>query len=134
MPVKLRNKPLTTFSVISLADIVLLLLIYFLLTSTFVLSQGIRVRLPRAEAKPLKGRAPVVLTLTRDGRLYLNQRPLSLDEVPPQLHAVLQKNPEAPVVLMSDREVPLQRAIEVLEAAQKAGARRLVIATHEVGE
>ncbi len=131
MPVKLRNKPLTSFSVISLADIVLLLLIYFLLTSTFVLSQGIRVKLPRAEAKPLKERAPVVLTLTRDGRLYLNQEAVELAALPPKLHALLRDHPQTPVVLMSDREVPLQRAIEVLEAAQKGGAQRLVIATQE---
>ncbi len=134
MPVKLRNKPLTTFSVISLADIVLLLLIYFLLTSTFVLSQGIRVKLPKAEAKPLKERSPVVLTLTRDGRLYLNQEAIALDALPPRLHQILQRRPETPVVLMSDREVPLQRAIEVLEAARKGGAERLVIATHEGSE
>ena len=134
MPVKLRNKPLTTFSVISLADIVLLLLIYFLLTSTFVLSQGIRVKLPKAEAKSLKARAPVVLTLTRDGRLYLNQEAITLETLPPRLHKLLQQRPETPVVLMSDREVPLQRAIEVLEAAQKGGAERLVIATHEGNE
>ncbi len=134
MPVKLRNRPLTTFSLISLADIVLLLLIYFLLTSTFVLSQGIRVKLPRAEAKPLKERAPVVLTLTRDGRLYLNQESVTLDDLPPKLHRLLAQHPQRPVVLMSDREVPLQRAVEVLEAARKGGADRLVIATHEGGE
>ncbi len=131
MPVKLRNRPLTTFSLISLADIVLLLLIYFLLTSTFVLSQGIRVKLPRAEAKPLKQRSPVVLTLTRDGRLYLNQEAVTLEDLPPKLHQILSQHPQSPVVLMSDREVPLQKAVEVLEAARKGGAERLVIATHE---
>lgn len=122
---------MSTFPIISLADIVLLLLIYFLLTSTYVISQGIRVKLPRAETKKIQQVQNIVISLTKDGKVFLNQKPVEQKDLTLRIRDLLKKSPNAIIVLMADKDVNIQQAVTVLESASKAGGSRLVIATTE---
>ncbi len=126
-----RHKPMAAFSIISLADIVLLLLIYFLLTSTYVVSQGIKVRLPKAEAERVQEVQNIVVSITREGKIFLNNRPVTIQELTPKIHQLLKERPGASIVLMADEDVRIQEAVNVLEASAKAGGRKLIIATRE---
>lgn len=67
------REPLTTFSMAGLTDIVLLLLIFFLLTSSFIPQFGIQVNLPRAETSAPMEQQYVSVAITDDGRFYVNQ-------------------------------------------------------------
>jgi biopolymer transport protein ExbD len=67
------KQPLTTFSLAGLTDIVLLLLIFFLLTSNFIPQFGIQVNLPQAEASAPMEAQYVTVAITDDGRFYVNQ-------------------------------------------------------------
>ncbi len=122
---------MSTFPIISLADIVLLLLIYFLLTSTYVISQGIRVKLPKAETKRIQQVQNIVITLTKEGKVFVNQKPVDQKDLTLKVRELLKNSPDAIIVLMADRDVDLQKAVTVLESASKAGGSRLVIATTE---
>ncbi len=126
-----RHKPMAAFSIISLADIVLLLLIYFLLTSTYVVSQGIKVRLPKAEAERVQEVQNIVVSVTKEGKIFLNNRPVTVQELTPKIHQLLKERPGAAIVLMADEDVRIQEAVRVLEASAKAGGRKLIIATRE---
>ena len=68
------KQPLTTYSLASLTDIVLLLLIFFLLTSSFIPQFGIQVNLPRAETSAPMEDQYVSVAITSDGRYYVNQK------------------------------------------------------------
>ena len=72
---KLRTslKPVTTFNAISLTDIVFLLLIFFLLSSTFILQPGVKVELPTTTTTEVSAEKSIVLTIDRNGTLFLNE-------------------------------------------------------------
>lgn len=132
MRIEPRHKPLAAFHVISLADVVLLLLIYFMLTSTYVISAGLRVNLPQATAERVEAPEKIVITVTKEGMIYVNRDPVGLLQVAPKVSSLLSQNPKAHVVLMADEEVSLGLAVKVLDAARRAGATRFLIATRQV--
>lgn len=74
-----EEKPLSTFSLAGLADIILLLLIFFILTSSFVTQFGIQVTLPRTETGVTADDQYVTVTLTEDGNYFVDQSPVTRD-------------------------------------------------------
>ena len=70
-----QEKPLSTFSLAGLADIILLLLIFFILTSSFVTQFGIQVTLPKTDAGVTADEQYVTVTLTEDGNYFVEQSP-----------------------------------------------------------
>jgi len=124
-----RNKSITTFSFISLADVVLLLLIFFLLSSTFIVQPGIRVRLPKARIREQESERNILITLTKDGKLYLGDENVDFEALPAKLYSLLLDNPDQLIVLRADRDVSLERAVQILDMAKSAGGERFLIAT-----
>ncbi|MCK4545470.1 biopolymer transporter ExbD [candidate division WOR-3 bacterium] len=74
-----KTKP--SISPISIADIVLLLLIFFLLTSTYVAQTGIKVGLPKSSAHHALSEKNVIITVTINGEIYINDHQTSLDNI-----------------------------------------------------
>jgi len=125
----LRNKSITAFSFISLADVVLLLLVFFLLSSTFIVQPGIRVRLPKARTEERESERNILVSLTRDGDVYLGDENVDLDALPAKLYSLLLDNPEQLIVLRADKDVSLSRAVQILDMAKSAGGEKFLIAT-----
>ncbi|PLX23909.1 MAG: hypothetical protein C0600_13910 [Ignavibacteria bacterium] len=124
-----ENKPLTIFSYSSLTDIVLLLLVFFLLTSSFIITEGIKVTLPEAQNTTASDQEQIIVALLNDGRMFINNDEIAAD----QFGAVLQERLTDPenqiIILSSDRDVPLERAVFVMDEAKGAGASRFFIST-----
>ena len=119
-----RNKE---FSIISMADIVLLLLIFFLLTSTYVIHPGVKVALPRSVSKEALSTDHITVTLTKEGRLYLEDKNVTLDEL-----SILVKDmhPENRYILLkTDKDATMDMTVKVMDALRLAGAKKFVIAT-----
>ncbi|HUF10660.1 MAG TPA: biopolymer transporter ExbD [Rhodothermales bacterium] len=76
-----QEKPLSTFSLAGLADIILLLLIFFILTSSFVTQFGIQVTLPKTDAGVTADEQYVTVTLTEDGNYFVEQSPATREEL-----------------------------------------------------
>ncbi|HXH11072.1 MAG TPA: biopolymer transporter ExbD [Alphaproteobacteria bacterium] len=112
-----------------LVDTVLNLLIFFMLSSSFAFQPGIRVRLPEAASKEEEPQRDLVLVLTRDQRLYLNDDPIQLTELGTRLHEHLRARNDAVVIIKADRDVIHGRVVEVMDIAKEAGVTRLAIAT-----
>lgn len=129
MKFSLRNKSITAFSFISLADVVLLLLVFFLLSSTFIVQPGIRVRLPKARTEERESERNILVSLTRDGDVYLGDENVDLDALPAKLYSLLLDNPEQLIVLRADKDVSLSRAVQILDMAKSAGGEKFLIAT-----
>ncbi|MBR9974070.1 MAG: biopolymer transporter ExbD [Bacteroidetes bacterium] len=123
------NKPLTIFSYSSLTDIVLLLLVFFLLTSSFIITEGINVTLPEAENTTATEQEQLVIALLNDGRIFLNNIEVPAEGFRVALQEKLTDPEKQVIVLSSDADVSLQRAVFVMDEAKGLGATRFFIST-----
>lgn len=103
----------------SMTDIVFLLLIFFMLTSTLVTTNALRVDLPSNDTKITKRVENVAITITSDLKYYVDKKPVAEGQLETALLAAMAKNPEASVVLHADRSIPLDNAVKVMTIANK---------------
>lgn len=129
MKIETTRKPMVMFSTISLTDIVLLLLIFFLLTSSFVVQPGIKVKLPKAASGQQDDSNKIFLTVTKREQIFLNQKQINRDQLGTELRKLLQKNPEKLVVIRADKDLSLEATIRIVDIAKLAGAEKFMIAT-----
>lgn len=129
MRFKTDNKLLTNFSFSSLTDIVMLLLIFFLLSSSFVIHPGIKVQLPRAETGETHTDKNLTISLTDKGKLFVNAEQVTLENLGRKISAALSSNPQTVVVVNADRSVTLQNTVQIIDIAKAVGATRFMIAT-----
>ena len=128
MKIETSRKRMVDFSTISLTDIVLLLLIFFMLTSTFVVQPGIKVKFPKAATGAQDESDKVYITVTQKERVYLNEKQVTHDELATQLRQLL-KGEAKLVVIRADKELSLGSTIRIIDIAKLAGAERFMIAT-----
>ncbi len=129
MNIETSRKRMVMFSTISLTDIVLLLLIFFLLTSSFVVQPGIKVKLPNAASGQQDDSDKIYVTITLDNQIFLNQRQVSITQLAQQMGQMLNENPQKMVVIKADKDLSLERTIRIVDTAKLAGAERFMIAT-----
>jgi len=107
----------------SLIDIVFLLLVYFLLTTNFMVDEGIKIKLPQAKASAPQTEQEITVYVDREGRAYLENREMALNELFDRLQKMIGSSP--------DRLVVINRAVRVMDVAKAAGAGRLCLATEK---
>ncbi len=120
-------------NVVPYIDVMLVLLVIFMVTAP-LLSTGVDVELPSADAQPLEDEdnEPFVLTVDKDGQYYLNdlEKPLdSLDEIQRQAKIILEKSPKTPFLVRGDGAVPYAEVIRGMVLLQKAGVEKVGLAT-----
>ncbi|MFA6470097.1 MAG: biopolymer transporter ExbD [Bacteroidota bacterium] len=120
------------FNYASLTDIVLQLLIFFLITSSFVSSPGIQVQLPKAQTSETQTDRQTILTITTSGRLYINSEEVTTETLGQKLIPILDQNRSQVIIVRADKDVSLQKAVEVIDLAKGVGAQRFLIATEPV--
>ena len=118
------RKPLAEFSLAGLTDIVLLLLIFFLLTSTFVVQAGVPVTLPRADAGPADNRNYLEVAITRDGRIFVAGEQVEPEQVEGAIAAV--QNGRDALVLRADAQATVEQFAQVAAAARRLDLRVLM--------
>ncbi len=129
-----QRKLMGEINVVPYIDVMLVLLIIFMITAP-LLTQGISVDLPQAAAEPLdpelmEDNEPLVLSIDRDGLLYLNiggddQEPIDEQTVLARTAAVLRRNAQTPVLVKADQAVPYGRVVTGMVLLQQAGAERV---------
>jgi biopolymer transport protein ExbD len=126
-----RPKVLAMFSHSSLTDIVMLLLIFFLLTSSFVTNFGIKVEIPKAESGAPAESKMLEVVVTKDGKTYVMGREVANKaDIANRIREEYTKNPQATLVLRADKAVDFQNAVDVLNIGQTL-QMRMVIATEQ---
>ena len=121
---------LADINVTPLVDVMLVLLIIFMITAP-MLHQGVEVALPRAEAEtlPLRVDDPLVLTVNRDGLVYIEDTPVHPTQIAERLLPILERRGDDTVFLKGDRAVEYGRVIEVLDLLHQAGVTRIGMVT-----
>ena len=105
----------------SMTDIIFLLLIFFMLTSNFVTPSGLPVSLPSSKTSDIVMQK-ISVTITEDLEYYLNDKKTTLDQIEPQLTALLQGTEEGAVVLHVDKSVPVEHLVKVAGIAKNLNA------------
>jgi len=106
----------------SMTDIIFLLLIFFMLTSNFVTPSGLPVSLPSSQTSNIVMQK-ISITITPDLKYYLNDKPVALEEIQPQLATLLQGTEEGVVVLHVDKTVPVEHLVKVAGIAADLKAK-----------
>ncbi len=138
-----KRRLMGEINVVPYIDVMLVLLIIFMVTAP-LLTQGIEVELPKAAAEPLDPKLtqddlPLVLSVDRDGNLYLNAgdnetEPVDARSVIARTAAVLRRRPETPVLVKADQAVPYGRVVTAMVLLQQGGAETVGFITDPLDE
>jgi biopolymer transport protein TolR len=122
---------LSEINIIPLVDVVLVLLLIFMLTAP-MMYQGIDVNLPRAAAKPTAVEERMVLTVTRDQALYLNERRLTPAGLEQALRDAFKNRTDKTLYLKADAGLAYGTVVETMDRVRRAGIERLGMVTEPV--
>ena len=131
MKFKLSNQPLSVFSYASLTDMVLLLTIFFLLTSQFVMQTGVKVKLPGSKTNEQAETTKMIVTITSEGVVYAGPDQTTLDMLPGKLTEMRGVSEEGDLVIRADKTVQIDIVIKVIDAAKSIGIGKFTIETEK---
>ena len=132
---RVRKKPMAEINVVPYIDVMLVMLVIFMVTAP-LLTQGVKVDLPQANAKVVddKDQEPLVVTVDADGNLYLNigddpQQPLDDDALLERIAAVQRRQPGKQVLVRGDHRVDYGTVIKALVLLQRADIPKVGLVT-----
>jgi biopolymer transport protein ExbD len=115
MAIQMRNKRDPGFSTASMSDLVFLLLIFFMLTSTLVAPNAIKLLLPSSSSKTMS-KQTITVYINKHRNFYLEERKVKASNLENVLYSALRNEHEASVVLRADKTVPVQDIVKVIDA------------------
>ena len=118
MAIKTRNKIGVSFNTSSMSDLVFLLLIFFMLTSTLVAPNAIKLLLPSSSSKTM-AKQTVTVYINDLYQYYVEEVPVTDDELASSISARIGGESEATIVLRSDKSVPVQYVVNVIDAVNE---------------
>ena len=117
-------------NLIPLVDVVLLLLIFFMLSTAFVtIRQGIKVDLPTTTTPQEKIEENIVVSITKDNQLYIGKEEVKEEDLVTLLKEEMKRRKEALILVNADKDVRHGQVVRVMDLARQAGARKLGIVT-----
>ncbi len=137
---RIRKKPIGQINVVPYIDVMLVLLVIFMITAP-ILTQGVKVELPQAEAETVQPSQiePVVVTVDAAGELHLSVGSAASETLDPEslavrVAAMLRINPKTPVYVRGDRHVAYGKVVTVMAMLQKAGVSGVGLLTESPEE
>jgi len=122
-----KKKRRVLINITSLIDVMFLLLIFFMVTSTFLDQPGMKLELPSAESAEVARVEKLVLYISSDEEVVFNDQPVSLDDLEETMLAALSEIEDRTLVLNADKSVQHGTVIRVMDIAKKLGLEKLVI-------
>lgn len=118
-----RKRLISEINVVPYIDVMLVLLVIFMITAP-LLTQGVKVDLPQAAAKPVDttDRETLIVTVDREGRYYLDDRRVTAEELKRKVQGILRARPQTPVMIRADRNVAYGQVVKAMTLLQAAGA------------
>lgn len=117
-----------------LIDVVLLQLIYFMLTSSFIMQPGIKINLPSAVSTDIIKEKEVFISVSAEGIIFLEEKQVSLDELENFLKNLSSVNKNVIVVIKGDIRTPHGKIVTVMDIARNSGISKIAIATVPASE
>ncbi len=131
MKFKMENKSLSIFNFSSLTDIVMLLLIFFLLTSQFVIQTGVKLKLPGAVNNEQTVPSRIVVSITELGKIFVGPDEVTIDAIALKLESIKKNAAEENVIIRADKSTDIEMVIKVIDAAKGVGINKFTIETEK---
>lgn len=128
-----NRKPLSLFSQSALTDVVMLLLIFFLLTSSFVTNFGIKVEIPDAETGAQTESQFITVSITEEGTFYVEGNQVTQGQLTAEIRAAKGDNQQGTLVLRADENAIIDNAVRVMNIANALDLK-IVLATEQSSE
>jgi biopolymer transport protein ExbD len=129
MNLRRRHRIHPEVSTSSLNDIMFFLLLFFLIVSTLVNPNVIKLLLPKASAGQTISKQPVTISVTKDLQYFINNKPVLLTGLSDELSLAVRNIPEPTAVLRVDNSIPVQELVNVLEIGKKLKVK-MILATN----
>ncbi|PLX42091.1 MAG: biopolymer transporter ExbD [Deltaproteobacteria bacterium] len=129
---RIKRRDVVAMDLTPLIDVVFLLLIFFMLSTTFIVSPGIKVDLPKAEGSTVQqGSGDIRVKISSTGEIYLDDQAVNAESLEVSLREKADANPQTMVVIEADASAQHKFVVEVMDTARSAGLTKLAIATKQ---
>jgi len=126
--VERRSRSIEVIDMIPMIDMVFLLLIFFALTNTFEIQRFLELNIPKGSSGiELKKTERLTLSISKENQIILENEPIELSELEAKLKEVIQADTEVTLVIKGDENVPHGRIVELMDAANGAGVKKILI-------
>ena len=126
---KRRYQPMAEINVTPFVDVMLVLLVVFMITAP-LLTVGVKVDLPSAEANVIQGNdEPLTVSINSVGQIYLQESPIVLPDLVPKLRAITGENPDTRIFVRGDKEINYGLVMEIMSAINSAGFSKVALIT-----
>ncbi|CAM3714472.1 Biopolymer transport protein ExbD [Vibrio aerogenes CECT 7868] len=115
----------------SMLDIVFIMLIFFIVTSSFVRESGVEVDRPQASHAVAQKNAGIFIAITAANDVYIDKRVVDIGSVRATLEKMLLDKPDASLVIQADRHAYNGTVVQVMDAAKSAGVKRIALAAEK---
>src|SRR6476620_1946456 len=119
-------RPMSEINVTPMVDVMLVLLIIFMVTAP-LLTVGVPIELPKSEAKQLEGKEPLTISVDPEGKIFLQETELQIEEIVPKLTAIAKNGYDERIFVRGDRRVNYGVVMRVMGTISAAGFRRIAL-------
>ncbi len=112
-------------------DVVFIMLIFFIVTASFVKESGIEVDRPSAVTSVVKEKGNILIAITETGQVWIDRRMVDPRAIRANIERLHAENPQGSVVIQADKKSTTEMLIQVMDAARQAGVYNVSIATQE---
>jgi biopolymer transport protein ExbD len=127
----LMDEEEATIDMTPMLDVVFIMLIFFIVTASFVKEAGIDVNRPEAATAVKKDRANILVAISAKGDIWINKRKVDVRAVQANIERLYAENPQGTVVIQADRKSTTDVLIKVMDASRAAGIQDVSIAAQE---
>ena len=129
MQFRTRRKRSVLINITSLIDVLFLLLIFFMVSSTFLEQPGIKLELPYAQSAVVIEQKDYVLFVNKQDKMFLNDKEVRLDDLEAKIKAALPEMKDSALVLKADQDVSHGFVVRIMDIAKRSGVKKLIIGT-----
>jgi len=131
MALRSRNKVEVSYSVAGMTDIIFLLLLFFMLTSTLVSPNAIKLLLPRSNSQTTS-RPITTISITKDIRFYFEKTPIELSQLELMLRQKIGKTEDPTIAIHAEKSVPIEYIVEVMNIAKRNNYKVILATSPEI--
>lgn len=129
MQFRTKKKKRVSINITSLIDVVFLLLIFLMVSSTFLEQPGIKLELPHADTAEVVNQKEFTLFVDKVGNLYLNNNEVDMAKLEEKLKKVLPEMKDGALILKADQDVTHGTVVRIMDSVKKSGVKKLIIGT-----
>ncbi len=128
-----RRAPIVGINVTPMVDVVLVLLVIMMVSAIYIVSQALKVELPKTATSDGAANTPLVVTVTKTGNLLFNEKPITEEALRDEFRRAHSSNKDASLVLTADREAMHGDVVHVIDLAKVEGITKFAITVDRSG-